>query len=217
MPTNDITDAEFDLARAREAADDCGRGEPENLATFIEGLGARADQVERERDDAIRERRACHALMRDAAALMGQTWGESGGHPMFLDIVRDTVGERVPADGDTEVIEPIPGCWTCPRCGFDLSKNVISMAQGAIGADPRLSREECPNDGQLLVQKLGVLATIWRPPLAEMLERVATCDDAESLGYMLTLEDACGRADAVLAIFDRLKIVEAASKSNKID
>ena len=44
-----------------------------------------------------------------------------------------------------------PGDWICSKCGFILHKVILSMSDGEVYVDSRLIREECPNDGTLLV------------------------------------------------------------------
>ena len=45
----------------------------------------------------------------------------------------------------------VPGEWKCPKCGYMLSKRAVSPG-GRVDSDSRLDREECPNDGALMVQ-----------------------------------------------------------------
>lgn len=47
---------------------------------------------------------------------------------------------------------PIPGCWACPRCRFQLTKSVLRAEDGAVFVDPDQRREVCPNDGATLEQ-----------------------------------------------------------------
>lgn len=44
----------------------------------------------------------------------------------------------------------LPGLWRCPKCGYVLSKRIVSPS--GVVADSRLEREECPTDGALMVQ-----------------------------------------------------------------
>lgn len=45
----------------------------------------------------------------------------------------------------------VPGCWTCPRCGFVLHKSTISVLECAIGTtETDRQSEPCPNDGEWL-------------------------------------------------------------------
>lgn len=67
--------------------------------------------------------------------------------------------------------EIVSGLWVCEKCGFRLSKNVISISQGKIGVDARLEREECPNDGSLMRQ--AVLADVDPGP-----PEAGVCPDA---------------------------------------
>ena len=43
----------------------------------------------------------------------------------------------------------IRGSWTCPKCGYTLTKRTMNVSQGGIGTseDDRQS-EICPNDGE---------------------------------------------------------------------
>jgi hypothetical protein len=46
----------------------------------------------------------------------------------------------------------MPGQFRCPKCGFQLSKQTLSVAHGAIGTTPENRESEpCPNDGTMMV------------------------------------------------------------------
>lgn len=65
--------------------------------------------------------------------------------------------------------DTVAGRWICRRCGFLLTKSIISMAQGRIGTDARLHREVCSNakcGGQLMVQAT-VADLRWDCPLCK--------------------------------------------------
>ena len=46
----------------------------------------------------------------------------------------------------------MPGQFRCPECGFQLSKQTMSVTQGRIGTTPENRESEpCPNDGVMMV------------------------------------------------------------------
>jgi hypothetical protein len=46
----------------------------------------------------------------------------------------------------------IRGSWTCPKCGFVLSKKSISVETGEMGTtETDRQSETCPNDGEFLL------------------------------------------------------------------
>lgn len=59
------------------------------------------------------------------------------------------IPERVP---DLYELAFMPGQFRCALCGFQLSKQTISMASGRVGTTPQDRQSEpCPNDGTDMV------------------------------------------------------------------
>lgn len=44
----------------------------------------------------------------------------------------------------------VPGVWRCDTCNFQVSKNVMNVANGTVGADRSEDLEGCPNDGLMM-------------------------------------------------------------------
>lgn len=46
----------------------------------------------------------------------------------------------------------MPGCFRCPKCNFQLSKQTMNFASGQIGTtESNRESEPCPNDGTAMV------------------------------------------------------------------
>ncbi len=71
---------------------------------------------------------------------------------------------------ELEVARWVPGAWACPTCSFSMTKNVIDMAAGEIGASLDRSREVCPNEGSTM---LPVSWTQWADNTSEGLQELA--------------------------------------------
>lgn len=69
---------------------------------------------------------------------------------------------------------PIPGCWGCPRCGFQLTKCVLRVPDGGVFVNDEPKREVCPNDGVTLEQ-------VYETPDDRLMEMGLCCYDVECL------------------------------------
>lgn len=84
---------------------------------------------------------------------------------IFIEELAGEVSEQVPdAVPDLYELAFMPGQFRCPTCGFQLSKQTISVAHGMIGTtETNRQSEPCPNDGAMMAhvtyrEQLGAYA-----------------------------------------------------------
>ncbi len=73
---------------------------------------------------------------------------------------------------------PIPGQWKCHKCGYQLSSNILYVANMGVGPN-RKEPEPCPNDGE------PMFPVTWMERLSEHSDRIL---DEIKLNRALTKE-----------------------------
>lgn len=65
----------------------------------------------------------------------------------------------------------IRGAWTCPKCGFELTKCSISVESGDMGtSETDRQSEQCPNDGEMMLPATYKAALqSWRPIIGDLM------------------------------------------------
>ena len=78
----------------------------------------------------------------------------NGKHEVAKHIATEAKGGRVTPEEvpDLYRLAYMPGVWRCPKCKFQLTKQTLSMVQGAVGTtEEDRQSEQCPNDGEWMV------------------------------------------------------------------
>lgn len=105
------------------------RCEHYSAAKEIELLESRIEEVERLRNSLLDDLKECAEKIAEHV------------------IEREVLTEEFTKLNEAQFV---PGVWQCAECNFQVSKNILYVESGAVGADRTEDVEGCPNDGMLM-------------------------------------------------------------------
>lgn len=79
----------------------------------------------------------------------GNSWRDCVGDNLVLALAQELHDAREQRDG----CEKVPGVWVCPKCGFELTLNILHTKSATMSHDITVADRACPNDGELMIQQ----------------------------------------------------------------